>query len=336
MAAKHLADKYAFDEPWKISFLLPSDLLRLSPHMKSNRKSGDPASQRKGGTPFWEKMKPKASKRDSSQPKTREAPGKAQASQDKGWDQVAQWYEQMVGDAGSDYHKNVIVPAVMKRLGIMHGEKVIDVCCGQGFLGKLLLQAGAARVHGVDASPQLIAAAQQRGSSEKALSYEVADACGKGAWADGSYDVAICLMAVHDVPDLTGLFQNIASSIKERGKSLLVFMHPCFRMPQHSHWGWDAEKSIQYRRMDRYGSEKAITITTHPGRKTSEQTIFYHRPLPSYVRSISQAGLAITGCEELFTHRRSQAGPRSKAEHLAAEEFPLFLLWELRKCRSIQ
>jgi hypothetical protein len=107
-------------------------------------------------------------------------------------------------------------------------------------------------------------------------------------------------------------------------------------MPKHSHWGWDAEQKIQYRRMDRYGSEMTIAITTHPGRKSSEQTSFYHRPLPSYVQALSQAGLAITGCDELFSHRRSQVGPRSKAEHLAAEEFPLFLLWELRKCDALQ
>jgi hypothetical protein len=37
-------------------------------------------------------------------------------------------------------------------------------------------------------------------------------------------------------------------------------------------------------------------------------------------------GLAVTACEELHSHRRSQgSGPFSKAEHKAAEEFPLFI-----------
>ncbi len=307
--------------------------------MKSNRNSEDPSSNRKGGTPFWEKMKPKAPRRPTSR-ESQSSTGKPvptrENQQERGWDQVAQWYDQLVGDEGSDYHKNVIMPALLKRLQPLSGASVIDVCCGQGFVGKLLKQAGASRVHGVDASPQLIASAQKRNAGETNLSYEVADACQPGAWANGSYDAALCIMAVHDVPDLTGLFQNIARSLTDRGRALLVFMHPCFRMPQHSHWGWDAEQKIQYRRMDRYGTEKTIAITTHPGRKSSEQTKFYHRPLPSYVQSLSAAGLAITGCDELFSHRRSQVGPRSKAEHLAAEEFPLFLLWELRKCPSLQ
>lgn len=307
--------------------------------MKSNRKSEDPSSNRKGGTPFWEKMKPKAQQRPAPrapQSSHQKPLSPRKAKQELGWDQVAQWYDQLVGDEGSDYHKNVIMPALMKRLQPLSAARIIDVCCGQGFVGKLLMQAGAARVHGVDASPQLIAAAQKRNAGEANLTYEVADVCQQGAWANASYDAALCIMAVHDVPDLTGLFQNVARSLKDRGRALLVFMHPCFRMPKHSHWGWDAEHKIQYRRMDRYGTEMTIAITTHPGKKNSEETKFYHRPLPSYVQSLSKAGLAITGCDELFSHRRSQVGSRSKAEHLAAEEFPLFLLWELRKCDALQ
>lgn len=311
--------------------------------MKSNRKSGDPASNRKGGIPFWEKMQPKKPERAikkeaASAPKTPRISSaiKSAQSTEKGWDQVAEWYEGLVGNEGSDYHKHVIVPALMNRLGDLKGKRMIDICCGQGFLGKMLRHAGAARVQGIDASPQLIAAARQRHADDAQQHYQVADACQPGAWADGSYDLAICLMAVHDVPDLRGLFQNIGRCLSPHGRALLVFMHPCFRFPQHTHWGWDAEKQIQYRRIDRYGSEHTIHITTHPGRKNSQQTKFYHRPLPTYINALAAAGMAITGCDELFTHRRSQVGPRSRAEHFAAEEFPMFLLWELRLCPALQ
>jgi hypothetical protein len=81
--------------------------------MKSNRNSGDPSSNRKGGTPFWEKMKPKAPSRPAARPASPEKRSSQRHAPEKGWDQVAQWYDQLVGDEGSDYHKNVIVPAVM-------------------------------------------------------------------------------------------------------------------------------------------------------------------------------------------------------------------------------
>ena len=302
-------------------------------NMKSNRTPNDPASNRKGGQPYWDKMKPSkpvpALRKQKTTTGSECAP--IELKNEKGWDVVANWYDKMVGDAGSDYHKNVIMPALLDRLEPLKGARVCDVCCGQGFVGKLLVQQGAAYVHGVDASPQLIGSAKKRAGADARLSFEVVNASNPGSWADGSYDLVTCLLAVHDVAEIDGLFANIASALKATGRAYIVFMHPCFRMPKHSHWGWDAENKIQYRRMDRYGSALTIPITTHPGRANSEVTMFYHRPLPAYITALTKAGLAVTGMDELCSHRRSQIGPRSKAEHLAAEEFPLFMMMEVKR-----
>jgi hypothetical protein len=128
------------------------------------------------------------------------------------------------------------------------------------------------------------------------------------------------------VRNQAGLFVNVAKSLKSRGRAVLIMMHPCFRVPRHSHWGWDADQKIQYRRMDLYASGAEIAITTHPGKNSGEQTAFHHRPLQAIINDLGSAGLAVAGCEELCSHRRSQGnGPYSKAEHKAAGEFPLFM-----------
>jgi hypothetical protein len=133
-------------------------------------------------------------------------------------------------------------------------------------------------------------------------------------------------MAVHDVPDIDGLMANIAASLKPGGRAVIVMMHPCFRIPQESHWGWDGDQKIQYRRLDKYGKALEIGIQTRPGLNTDEGTVFYHRPLADVISAMGKACLGVVECTELFSHRRSQGGgPFSKAEHLAAEEFPLFL-----------
>jgi SAM-dependent methyltransferase len=133
-------------------------------------------------------------------------------------------------------------------------------------------------------------------------------------------------MAVHDVPDAAALFRNIAGALKPGGRAIFVFMHPCFRIPKHSHWGWDGDQKIQYRRVESYRSALEIPITTHPGKNSGEQTFFRHRPLAEILTSLGSGGLAVTACEELHSHRRSQSnGPFSRAEHKAAEEFPLFI-----------
>jgi len=258
-------------------------------------------------------------------PKKRVPRNAAGNPKEKGWDGVAGWYDKLVGADGSDYHQNVILPAAMDLLTVREGEAVLDLCCGQGVLVRHLLAAGAGRVLGVDASGKLIGAARQRYGGEKKAAFLRADACAPGDWADGSFDAAACLMAVHDVPDVDGLMRNIAAALKPGGRAAIVMMHPCFRIPKESHWGWDADQKVQYRRLDRYGKALEIGIQTRPGLGTDEGTIFYHRPLADLISAMGEASLGVTKCTELFSHRRSQVGPFSKAEHRAAEEFPLFL-----------
>lgn len=250
----------------------------------------------------------------------------AAAASGRGWDPVAAWYDKLVGESGSDYHQNVILPAAVRMLAPQAGESIVDVCCGQGVLAKPLLESNVGRFVGVDASPRLIEAAKTRHGQDPRVSWMVADVCKPGAWADGSHDAAACLMAVHDVGDAVAMFSNVFRALKPGGRAVFVMMHPCFRIPKQTHWGWDADQKIQFRRVDRYATPLEIPITTHPGKSTGEQTAFHHRPLSELLNSLGKGGLAVVACDELYSHRRSQgSGPFSKAEHLAAAEFPLFL-----------
>lgn len=257
----------------------------------------------------------------------------AKKSPSKGWDPVAAWYDQLVGKGGSDYHQHVVVPAAMRMLGDLKGKRVLDLCCGQGVLVPVLREAGAAEVVGVDASPRLIESARRRHEREQGIDFVVADACGENPdWADGTFDAAACLMAVHDVPDLPAMARNAAAALKPGGEMVAIFMHPCFRIPRQTHWGWDEGRRLQYRRIDRYGVELEIPITTHPGKGGGTETAFYHRPLATVLSAFGQAGLAVVDTEELYSHRRSQAGGiRSKGEHRAAREFPMFLALKMKR-----
>lgn len=263
-------------------------------------------------------------------PRKRKQPSPQPPSSNRGWDPVAAWYDKLVGEAGSDYHRHVILPAALRLLDARPGESLLDLCCGQGVLLGHLLEREPARVTAVDASPRLVEAAQRRHAKDPRVRFFVADAAKPGPWADGKHDAAVCLMAVHDVADLDGLCRGLARALKPGGRAVLVMMHPCFRIPRQSHWGWDDAKKIQFRRLDCYASPIDIPITTHPGKRGGEQTIFHHRSLATCLGALGRANLAVTDVDELFSHRRSQPGPRSRGEHRAAREFPLFLALVLR------
>src|SRR5580658_7871173 len=82
------------------------------------------------------------------------------------WHHVAEWYDQLVGDEGSEYHQQVIMPGVLRLLHIKPAMKILDIACGQGIACRALAQQGA-MVTGIDAAPALIAAAQRRNASDR-------------------------------------------------------------------------------------------------------------------------------------------------------------------------
>ncbi len=241
------------------------------------------------------------------------------------WEHVADWYDKLVGDEGSDYHRHVVLPAAMRMLAPQPGERLMDLCCGQGVFARQVAQLPVAEVVGVDASPALIAAARQRGGGER-VRYVVADARNLGEIADGRFDGAACLMAVHDLDDIAAAFRGMAAALRAGGRAVVILMHPCFRVPRQSSWGWDEQKKTQYRRLDRYSSPMTIPIATHPGSEPGTHTLFFHRPLAAYINALGEAGLAVVACEELLSHHKSEPGGHSRGENRSRQEFPVFLV----------
>ena len=97
-----------------------------------------------------------------------------QAGPQTDWQQFAGWYDQLVGDAGNDYHQKVILPGVVKLLGVLGNKRVLDVACGQGVLCRHVAKEGAV-VTGVDAAESLLAAARERSAPGAAVQYLAAD-----------------------------------------------------------------------------------------------------------------------------------------------------------------
>src|SRR5687767_3321928 len=89
------------------------------------------------------------------------------------WSGVAEWYDRLVGEEGSEYHRQVVHPGTLRLLALKPGEPVVDVASGQGALARLL-QARGAEVTGVDAAEPLVRAARERGP--ESVRYHVGDA----------------------------------------------------------------------------------------------------------------------------------------------------------------
>ena len=68
------------------------------------------------------------------------------------WEEQAQWYDARQGKEGDDFHRDLVLPAVLRQLRAQAGQTVLDCCCGNGVLGRHLASTGVKTI-GVDASP---------------------------------------------------------------------------------------------------------------------------------------------------------------------------------------
>jgi ubiquinone/menaquinone biosynthesis C-methylase UbiE len=241
---------------------------------------------------------------------------------------VADWYDQLVGAEGSEYHREVVLPGTLRLLKPQPGQRVLDVACGQGVLARLLATRGV-EVVGVESARSLISSAKKHDASLPSQSpkpvYHLADARELGFLPADQFDAAACVLAIQNINPIVPVFGGVARALKHGGCFVVVMMHPCFRSPKETHWGWDEQQQVQYRRVDRYLLPRKSPIVARPGADPGTYTWTFHRPIEDYIRVARNAGLLIDALEEWPSHKQSAPGKRSAAENRARKEIPMFL-----------
>lgn len=236
------------------------------------------------------------------------------------WGIVASWYDEMIRDKDS-YQNKVILPNLLRILRPQKGQTILDIACGQGFFSRAFAEAGA-KVIGADISPELIALAKRQVPQAE---FHTTPAHNLPFLKNASVDTATIVLALQNIENVHDVFKECARILKPNGRLLLVLNHPCFRIPKQSSWGFDEKEKVMYRRLDEYLSESKVKIQMHPGQNPNEQTLSFHRPLQFYFKSLGKHGFSVTRLEEWNSHKKSEPGPRAKAENQARKEIPLFL-----------
>jgi len=250
---------------------------------------------------------------------------------DTSWDPVARWYKRWIGKEGSEYHRKLAIPTVLNLLALNPGEMLLDIGCGTGVLSSYVPPF--ARYIGVDASPKFIAHARAmyarratgrahpvaflEGDARKLQEVEGVE--------PGIADAAVFLLSIQDMGPLDEVLAAAAWAVNDTGRIVILMLHPCFRVPRQSGWGWDEQRKLQYRRIDSYLSEMVVPVRPvargQPGSIKS-----FHLPLQAYVNGLANHGFRIDRIEEIPPYpgivRRS---PNAKAENKANQEIPVFL-----------
>jgi ubiquinone/menaquinone biosynthesis C-methylase UbiE len=242
------------------------------------------------------------------------------------WGKAAEWYDELLESEGT-YQKDLILPNILRLMNIEKTDVVLDLACGQGFFSREF-QKKAKKTIGADLSPEIIKIAEGKSPS---VEYHVAAADKLNFLENGSIDKIAIILAIQNMTEIVPVFSECRRVLRQIGRLFLVINHPAFRVPKASSWGWDAERQIQYRRVDSYISESKSAIQTHPGSAPEELTWSFHRPLQIYFKALAKHGFAVSRLEEWNSNKKSEPGPRQRAEDKARKEIPLFMAIEAVK-----
>jgi ubiquinone/menaquinone biosynthesis C-methylase UbiE len=246
---------------------------------------------------------------------------------DTSWNKVSAWYNELLKDDDT-YQSKVIAPNLLRMLGVVKGETVYDLACGQGYFAAMFAKSGA-EVIASDLSKNLI---EQAKKNITGVAFHVAPAHKAQFLKNESVDAVVVVLAIQNIENVAEVFTECARVLKKSGRMILVLNHPAFRVPQGSDWYF--KDGVQYRIVGKYLSESKISIDMTPGERDPKRkikTFTFHRSLQYYMKLLSKNGFAITRLEEWISHKASQKGPRQLPEDIARKEIPMFMCVEVRK-----
>ncbi len=259
------------------------------------------------------------------------------------WNNKADFWDELMGDEGNTFQRQLIMPASERLLDLMPGEWLLDAGCGNGIEARRAAQAGC-HVLAFDGSPRFLEIARQRGErldqeTVSRIDYRLIDATAEAELAtlpSRHFDAACCLMVLMDLPVIEPLLAAIYRSLKPGGRFVFAVPHPVFNhsgtIQMAEQIDNNGELELVYSvKMSRYStpySSKGVGALGEP-----EPHYYFHRPLSQLLGACFQAGFLLDRLEEpTFDGSSPSTRPLSWARY---QEIPPALVARMRKPVSL-
>jgi SAM-dependent methyltransferase len=194
-----------------------------------------------------------------------------------------------------DFAKRYLInPVLLRMLGDLTGQRVLDAGCGNGYLSRMLAARGATVV-GVEPGQSLIEFAMERETSApQGIQYVQADLCDLPDLG-APFDAVVASMVLPAIPDWTGAMRACVNALKPGGLFVFTVNHPCFEQL------WTTWRQHGEYRTTRYLAEYEI-----PG----PSGVDFHRTIATYLNQLISLGChLIEIAEPALTQQLANDGP---------------------------
>src|SRR5208282_1631550 len=113
-------------------------------------------------------------------------------------------------------------PLVLRELAPMAGKHVLDLGCGEGYVARLVAQAGAQSVFGIDISSEMVGRAQQAASGAPCpMTFKIGNATNFQDFPRKQFDrvIAVFMVSYLSRADMTAVFRTVAGSNPRQNSS---------------------------------------------------------------------------------------------------------------------
>ena len=121
-------------------------------------------------------------------------------------------------------------PLVMQELAPVEGTHVLDLGCGEGYVARLVAQAGAQSVFGIDISSEMGGLAQQAAASGAPcpMTFKCGNAANFQDFTRKQFDrvIAVFMISYLSCAEMTALFRTVRSGLALGGRFIFTVPHP--------------------------------------------------------------------------------------------------------------
>lgn len=199
---------------------------------------------------------------------------------------VAEQYQQT---KAQPWRTRVEAYSFLKLIGDAKGKRVLDVACGEGYFTRMLRQAGAAEVVGIDISGRMIELAREQETRQPlGIEYRVEDA--RIVVGEQDFDLVVSawlLVYARTRGELLQMCDGLASRLRSGGRLVTVIANPAM---------YDFDSLPDYRK---YGFEMSLADHAFDGAPTKVILLLkdstlelenYYMPMSAYESALTEAG----------------------------------------------
>jgi SAM-dependent methyltransferase len=207
------------------------------------------------------------------------------------------------------YRETVELPSFFRALGSVHGKRVLDVGCGDGFYARLVAEKGAEQIAGMDSSGEMIRLAEAAETERPlGIQYHVHDVTTMPVL--GSFDLVIAVNVLHYADSrvaLESMCKRIASNLVPGGRLLTYVGNADTDTDAARHFGFLVDRPANLNEGDSF----TVSIDATP---PASVQVYYWSP-ESLVQAVESAGFTSVAWEDM-THSPVSNGDAALLDRL--------------------